>query len=218
MRRWIPTLVLIPLLAAAARSAPPAALEIADKLEARFRQLTDYECVMESELRNGKKVERGIYRVWFRKPDLIRVKVEQGNHRGSQFAVTKSGKVRAHGGGLLKSIVVTMSKTDKRLRSVRGTYGWEADFGTYCRKLRERLRLTEKPDVRALPGAERHIQITLNYQNPADKQSRREIWTIDSGEWLLTAVDAYENGTPVERVQFRDYRENTGLKDGFFNL
>lgn len=206
------------LLLAAVHAAPLTPVQVVDRLEARLHSVTDYQCVMESETVGDRDRQKGTYRIWFRKPDLIRIKVERGSHRGSEISVTSRGNVRAHGGGILKPIVTTMKKTDSRLKDPRGSYAWESDFGTYYRKLREKLGTAEKAEVKPMPGAADRLLMEITYRDPERNRRVNEVWTIDSANWLLLKDEAYEEDRQVARIEFREYRENTGLKEDFFDL
>lgn len=206
------------MLLVAARAAPLTPAQVVDRLEARLGSVGDYQCVMESDIAGEKDRQKGTYRIWFRKPDLIRIKVERGSHRGSEISVTRRGSVRAHGGGLLKPIVTTMKKTDSRLKDPRGSYAWESDFGTYYRKVREKLAAAEKAEVKPVPGSPDRLVMEITYRDPEHSRRLYEVWTVDSANWLLLKDDLYEDDRQVARVEFRDYRENTGLKEEFFDL
>lgn len=147
---------------------------------------------------------------------MIRLRVEQGPDRGSEISVTTEGKVKARPGGLLgKAIAVTMEKTDARLRSPRGTYGWASDFGTLYRRLRENLQRAESADAMPVPGSPDRLQLRVDFTN--ERVPCREVWTVDTKNWLLVSLDLTEDGKLVEHVQFQDFQENIGLTEAFFN-
>src|SRR3954453_18667730 len=92
---------------------PSTPMEVVSRLESHFAGVKDYECIMDEEEHNGSETTSGTYHIWFMKPDLFKLKVEQGRHRGSEIALTPSGKVRARPGGALGHVVTkTMDKTD----------------------------------------------------------------------------------------------------------
>src|SRR2546423_211178 len=91
---------------AARGTAPSAPLDVVSRLESHFAGVKDYECVMQSEVHGANETSSGTYHIWFMKPDLFRLKVEQGHHHGSEIAVTPAGKVRARPGGVLGHVVV----------------------------------------------------------------------------------------------------------------
>ncbi len=197
----------------------PTAGTLVAGLEEHFRGVQDYQCVMESEVRGEKKSAHGTYRIWYRKPELFRLKVLKGSHEGSEFAVTPSGKIRARPGGLLKKLVVKeFSKTDSRFLTPRGNYAWQSTFTAQCRELKQRLAAAQKCRVQPAPQAPGQMQIDFVYR-PADRdEAIREIWTIDPSRDLLMEQEIFEGSRRVEHVRFRDYEENVGLNERFFKL
>jgi outer membrane lipoprotein-sorting protein len=218
MRTLLPVLTLAAALAGTVGAAEPTPQQIADRLEARMKRVPGYECVMTSEFHLPKRSTRGTYHIWFRQPDLIRIKVTEGDHRGSEFAVTPNGKVRARGGGLARIFKITMSKTDGRLKSPLGDYAWESDFCSYCRTLRDRLQAADRSEVHPAPGAPGALQLSLGYRHPKSGHTMREVWTVDTDRWLLLGKSIFDEGREISRVQFRDFRENPQLAENFFDL
>lgn len=197
----------------------PTAASLAAGLEEHFRGVQDYQCVMESEVRGDEKSAQGTYRIWYRKPQLFRLKVLKGSHEGSEFAVTPSGKIRARPGGLLKRLVVKeFPKTDSRFLTPRGSYAWESTFAAQCRELKERLAAAHQCRVKPSPDAAGHLQIDFAYRPSSSGGPVREIWTIDPARDLLLEQEIFEGGRRVEHVRFRDYEENVGLSERFFKL
>jgi outer membrane lipoprotein-sorting protein len=205
------TVLSLAALASAALAEPPPVEQVITRLEGRFAKVHDYECVIESRIAGPKEVSEGIYQVWYLKPGLLKLRVEEGRHEGGEIVLGGKGRVRARPGGVLGKVVTkTMAKTDKRLKSPRGGYGWDVDFGGYYRKLRERLQYARSASVET-PAGGNEVRIRLTYQDPQRPHPTEEVWMVDSRQWLLRGLDAWENGRQVERVRFRDYRENVGL-------
>jgi outer membrane lipoprotein-sorting protein len=221
------SLALAALLAAAAMAASPtppasgqlpAARDVVSRLEARFAEVTDYECVMDSEEYRAKKSDIGSYRIWFKKPELFRLKVEKGHHVGSEIALTKQGNVRARPGGFLKKLVSkAMSRDDKQLRSLRGGYPWDANFGSLIAALKRHVQQAERAEVRAAAGPPQVLDLQVEYRDPS-LGPVREVWSVDATSWLITGSDTYEGPTLAERVRFRGYRDNLGIPESFFSL
>ena len=105
-----------------------------------------------------------------------------------------------------------------RLRDPQGNYAWESDFGSYYRRLRERLQLSEKSEIKPGASGENCLDLTLAYPDPQTHKTRREVWCFAPDSWLLLRMTAFEDGRQVESAEFRDYKENTGIKDSFFDL
>lgn len=197
--------------ARAASEAPPD--RIVDRCEAHFRSLTDYECVLDKESQGGEKSEQGAYRIWYKQPGFVKIKVEKGHHRGSSIALGKEGRIHARSGGLFGFIKISMSKTDSRLRDDDGSYAWQCDFGCELNKLREHVHAAKS--CTAAPMGEGKEQLTVVYD--AQGKQIKEVWQFDTQHDVVLGHETYEGGTLTDRVAIHDYRENTGLSDGFFD-
>src|SRR3712207_849069 len=75
---------------------------IAERLQARFEQMDECECVRRTETRRAGRVEAGAPRLWFRRPGLLRLRVLKGRRRGSELVLGPDGALRGRRGGLLK--------------------------------------------------------------------------------------------------------------------
>lgn len=219
-RNWL-TLLLLAALALPGLRTHAETLTVQDlvnRLEKRFQSVNEYEVVMEGEFHGKKDHSRGTYHIWRRCPDRFRLRVEQGDHRGSEIAFADRGGVRARPGGILKKVVSTsMSRDDQRLRSPRGKYPWESCPERQVQVLNERVKLSKNAQVRPDAGNHR-VEVEMNYREPAQGTAMREIWTVDTQNWYVVAQDVFEDGRLVERVRYRDFRPNPGLKDSDFTF
>jgi hypothetical protein len=191
--------------------------ELLRRAEERFQALKDYECLLESETRSGKRREAGVYRLWLKRPHMFRLRVLKGKHRGSEVAEDAGGTVRGHEGGLLKPIVVRLSATDRRLRSIRGVPVTEMDWGSFYRKCRERCaRPGARVQVTAPASADAPYELTVSYTEA--QQPMREVYRIDPQRWVLLEGDVFEGETRVDHVRFYEIKLDTGVRDGWFKL
>src|ERR1043165_8778787 len=74
--------LVLPSLGQAATMPGLTAAEVIARGEERFRKLTDYECVVEIEARQGARVESGEGQFWFKQPRLLRLHVIRGSGKG----------------------------------------------------------------------------------------------------------------------------------------
>jgi hypothetical protein len=190
--------------------------DIMERAEQRFRTLTDYECTIDCESRLGGAVERGTYRIWFRQPNLLRVRVVKGQRRGSEVAMDEKGQFRGREGGLLKPIVVRLKPSDRRLQSIRGKCVTEFNLNAFYQRYRERCA---QPGVTAQlipPAVQGPYTVALTFSQ--DGKKMRELYRIDADAWTLTGGEVYEDGTLVEQFTVRELRVDTGLKENWFRL
>src|SRR5438046_125331 len=115
---WLLVLAQAALPLAVAAASVPTAAEVAARLQERFHQMQDYQCVMQSETRAGTKVEGLTLRIWYRRPGLLRLRVLQGRHHGSELLLGADGVLRGHRGGLLRSFSKRLDRSDPTLHSL----------------------------------------------------------------------------------------------------
>jgi len=195
---------------------PLTAGDVLRRAEDRFRSLHDYECLADAETRLGRKSDSGIYRVWFKKPHQLRVRVVKGRHKASEVAMDAGGSVRGHEGGLLKPIVIKLKATDKRLCNLRGVPVTELDWGSFYTKCRER---TARAGARTtlIPGAdEAPHEVVVTY--PHEGKAMREVYRIDPKLWVMVEGSVYEDEVRVDLIRFREIRLDPGLEDRWFKL
>jgi hypothetical protein len=210
-------------LALCAGAAPPAetltpAL-VAERLQARFERLADYECVMRTETRAAGKVEAGTFRFWYRKPGLLRLRVLKGRRKGSELVLGADGVLRGRKGGLLKPFSRRLSRSDSSLRSLRGQPAWELDFGSFLRAMRERLALPgSSASLKAGSPQEPLITLEVLYRPPGSSTRLRDVWVVDPREWLLVSGDVFDGETRVDHIQFAEIRPDRGLSEDWFRF
>lgn len=190
--------------------------QILEKAEARYRELTDYECLVEAEARNGKKHESGTYRFWFRKPAMMKIRVTGGKSRGSDLVIDEQGRIKGRKGGLLKAIVISLSRNDHRLRNVRGNPVWELEWGAFYRKLRERASRPNTQFTLSPASGNQPHELVLRYTEGG--KNMREVYHLDPRDRVLLLADFFEDNQRVEHVRFSEIRLNPGLENRFFRL
>ncbi len=187
------------------------------RAEATFRDLQDYECVVESEARKGKRHEFCVQRLWFKKPLQMRLRVLRGDHRGSEVALDANRKVRGHAGGILKPLVLGVRFNDSRLKSLRGHHFSELNWGAFYTTYRQHAAL---PQARAVlsrrTSSDAPYEIVLTYTR--DGHATREYYRFDPRLWVLLEHDMYEDEVHVDHTRFSEIRLNPGLKDSWFRL
>lgn len=195
---------------------PASADDVIRRAEQRFAQLTDYECLADTDSRAGKKTAAGTYHLWFKKPEMLRLQVVRGDHRNSEVAVDRDGNVRGREGGLLKPFVVGLKKTDRRLRSIRGVTITQLDWGTFYRNYRAAAAQPgAKTELIRRPGSTLY-EVAVTYTQGGTVM--RQVYRIDPNRWVLIEADVFEDVVRVDHILFRDIRINTGIGDRWFRL
>jgi hypothetical protein len=215
---WLVLLVVAALpLRTFAAPEPPTADEVIRRAEERFRLLTDYDCFADTDSRAGKKAEAGTYHLWIKRPAMVRIRVIKGGHRGSEVAVDANGNVRGREGGLLKAFVIGLSKTDRRLQSIRGVPITQLDWGSFYRTYHENAarpgaRVTLSPHT----GGVGPYEVTVTF--PQEGKRVRAVYRVDPTRWVLLEADEFEDEVRVDHILFRDINLDTGLSEKWFRL
>lgn len=201
-----------------ARAAGPlTAADVIARGEERFRQLRDYECLVDIEVRLRQKTEAGSGQFWFKQPRMLRVRVNRGPGKGSEVAVDSEGRLRGRKRGLLSFIVKRLKASDRRLRTIRGTSMLELDWGSFF--LRYHVAAL-RPDALIVLAPQTDpsspYQVVVTY--PDLGKSVREVYSLDPQRWIIVEGELYEDDVRVEHVVFRDIKLDVGMEDGWFRL
>jgi hypothetical protein len=200
-------------------AAPLSPAGVAVRLQSRFEQLTDYNCLLKTETHAGSKVETATFHLWYRRPGLLRLRVLQGRRKGSELVLAADGTLHGRRGGLLKPFSRRLSRTDPSLRSLRGQPAWELDFGSFLRAMRDRMALPGSAAVIHEPTAtEPHLLLEVRYRPPGSDRFLRDVWAVDLGEWLLAWGDVFDGQTRVDHVEFSQIRVDQGTKASWFRF
>jgi outer membrane lipoprotein-sorting protein len=204
----------------AASQAGHAPAAVAARLQARFERISDYDCVMRTATRSGqKKVEAAAFHIWYRRPGLLRLRVLQGRHKGSELVMGADGTLRGRRGGLLRRFSRRLSRSDRSLRSLRGQPAWELDFGSFLRAMRQRLALPGSTAVVREPtAADPHLILEVRYRPPDAAGSLRDVWYVDPHTWLLARGNVFEGETQVDHFEITDIRIDQGLGERWFRF
>ena len=189
---------------------------ILQRVNANIGGLQDYEFLVDTDCRVGSKSEARSFRVWFKQPGMLRVKVLRGRSRGSEVVIASDGGIRGRKAGLLKSFVTRLDADDSRLRNLRGIPVSEFLWSTFYGRFRERAAL---PGARMtlLPrqnGGPHEIQLVYSDQG----RSMREVVRVDPDTWFLQEHEVYDGTTRVDHAVFHGWKTNAGLREAFFRL
>jgi hypothetical protein len=217
---WLSLVLVLAAYSLAAQSAPSLSPDnVANSLQSRFERLTDYDCLLKTETHAGSKIEAMTFHLWYRRPGLLRLRVLQGRHKGSELVLGPDGTLRGRRGGLLKPFTRRLSRNDPSLRSLRGQPAWELDFGSFLRAMRERMALPGSTAVVHVPTAtESHLLLEVRYPPEGSDRFLRDLWAVDEGEWLLASGDVFDGETRVDHVEFSQIRVDQGTPESWFHF
>jgi outer membrane lipoprotein-sorting protein len=185
--------------------------EIIKLLNQRFSNLKDYQCqVINTSYKKGQPKQDG-HKYFFKKPQLIRLEVNIGKDKGSVAVYNKAGKVRAHAGGLLSIITLTMEPTDKRLQDDDGSTFVESHLGTTIKDIEKAI---SSGTTTVTEVSREH----LLYQIQIDRTDKKDIIIIDSQIMLPISWDSYRDGKLESKTEWKNLQVDTNLADSLFSL
>lgn len=203
---------------------------IIEKMIKEADSLKDYSLVFETKTFKGKETisERG--KLSFKKPKLMRLEEIGDYKKGSLAVLGKDGMVRAHAGGLIKFVTLTMRPDDKQLDAANGDKMEDSDLASLANLLGRRLkegnlsRVTAKPVTCNLgSGAgsgsgsgsgSAYVLELFHKSNPTVCLKRVY---VDPRTYLPLRWDDYDYKTPCTSKWF-DVRTNIGLSDDLFKI
>ena len=124
------------------RADPPTPQSLVAAFQAMYESLSDYQCRMHEECRQGSRREERTINFYFKKPRFIRMDILEGNRFGDTGSVgvyRNDGKVRGRKGGVLSFIAITVDKRDPQATTIRGLAFDESDLQATLEKMRFHL-------------------------------------------------------------------------------
>lgn len=187
------------------------AKELLNALHSRLDSLQDYQYQnVYIRNRNGTKSTEG-YNYFFKKPNLIRLEVTDGKDKGSLAILTNTGKVRAHAGGVLGLITLTLEPNDKRLQNEDGFTIADSGLQKIIKEIESRL--TGNNSIVTIINNEKKL-----YQLQIDRGSFREKIIIDMQMRLPIEWQTTQDGQFYAQIYWNNWRVNSGLSNSLFEL
>ncbi len=209
---------LSPFVFAEEKEAPlPSPLEIVKNMDEVFSRVNDYICIADAHYKKGWAEEDKVYKIYFKRPELVRVEVLEGDP-GAVAVLRKDGKVTGHKGGLLSWIKLTVNIDHPLATTIRGNRMNQGHFG-YMIKMMKKILASEEAHVlgeEEIDGQKVYVMEIL-HEKPR-KDLTRELIYVDKNTWLLKKILGYEGRREVVNVTYRDIVLNPGLKDELFRM
>jgi outer membrane lipoprotein-sorting protein len=202
------------------RAAPPpqsawTARELFARAQQSYNRIDAYQCEVMSFARKGDRTQTVRLAFAFKKPGMVRARVLSGSKRGSEVAIRRDGTIRGHQGGLLRGIKITMERDDRRLRDIRGSPVWEADWGSFLAKAETALN-SHPVEALVQSGEAGVLKLAVRLDGATGPQ--RQIYALDASSFLLRGAELFEGDVLVSRVSYDKEKVNPDLPDGYFNM
>lgn len=162
-------------------------------------------------------------RLYFKQKALVRAVIKSSDYRDGSVVVKQlDGTIRAHGGGLLKSIKMTIQPDSRTIRLPTGYSLTSSDFPTLYDSLKAHLSKgcvasasRSAVDIK-LFGTPVQLVVISTGAPPDCKIS--EVIYIDFKSKLPVAWSTYQDGKPHALVTFEAFTPNKGLSDDLFRF
>jgi len=160
----------------------------------------------------GNAIQDSEYTFCYKKPNLIRMYVNEGKDRGSTVLLRKDGRIRGKAGGLLSLIALTLNDDDERLRDLWGRKFYKADWGTILEETEVTLKQATRSRVEEAEGGNEIVVIA-----EGENGSFEKTWLSADGKTLFKKQARKENGDTLD-LRWTDVVLNPQFKEGFFDF
>lgn len=218
MIRLASVVVMLTLVSAGATARPlPAPRTIISNLDRTFSGVNDYTCFADAHYKKGDEKEDKVYKIYFKKPALVRVEVLEGDG-GTVAVLTKEGKVKAHRGGFLAWLVLSLELDNPLVTTIRGHTLRQSHFGYMIERMKgaitnEAVRVS---GTQIVDGVKTYVMETP-YGPPRDGITRDMVF-VDPSTWRIKKIRSFEGGREVIKVTYSDVVINPGLDEGLFDM
>lgn len=185
-----------------------------NNLEDAIYKMDTYKCVMVSENRKGRKREYKVTEFYFKKPNLIRTDVIDGDKKGSTVILNKEGKIRGKNSmGLRK----TLQPADSRLKNIRGATFMQASFIDMIDRLKDHIleRGCQARVVEEQYMGRPAYHIIIEHNDDDDPVTLEEVW-YDKDTYFIMKKLKYEGEAKVSDITWKDREINIPLDDELF--
>jgi len=188
---------------------------VISNLQQKFEQVKEYSCMQETYEKSGEKTDSRIVKIFFRKPNLIRIEVLKGRDAGG-IAIYKDNFVWGRQSGWLKGIRLKFKPADKTVLSLRGSKIYETGWYYLLNEI-----LDQKNQGYLFGAAEAIFEKTpcliLTSIYTKGEASIRHKFFIDSQSYIITGHEYYEDDVLVSSGIYKDFIINSGLSDFLFD-
>ncbi len=185
-----------------------------NNLEEAIYKMDTYSCTMVSENRKGKKREYKVTEFRFKKPNLMRTDVVDGDKKGSVVILNKEGKIR---GKNSMGIRKTLRPTDSRLKNIRGAVFTQASFIDMVDRLKDHIlergcaaRVVEESYMDR-PA----YHIIIEHNDDDDPVTLEEVW-YDKDTYFIMKKLKFEGEAKVSDITWKNPAINIPLDDSLF--
>jgi hypothetical protein len=208
--------LLVPL--PASRADPATPRSIVEAFQAMYESISDYQCRMEEQCRQGSRHEERTIDFYFIKPRFIRMDILKGNRFGDTGSVgvyRGDGRVRGRKGGLLGFLAITVDKHDAQATTIRGLAFDESDMQATLEKMQ--FHLAESTCTLSVGGGV--YELVFEPRDPSRNGGvTRDVIRLDAATLLPASSDSYEGERLVQHAEWSSYIIDAGLPNQLFDV
>jgi hypothetical protein len=197
---------------------PPTPRSVVEAFQAMCESISDYQCRMEEQCRQGSRYEERTINFSFKKPRFIRMDILKGNRFGDTGSVgvyRNDGKVQGRKGGVLSFIAITVDKHDPQATTVRGQAFDESDMQATLEKMQ--FHLAESACALSTGGG--MYELVFEPRDPSRNGGvTRDVIRLDAATLLPASADSYEGDRLVQHAAWSSYIIDAGLPDRLFGV
>lgn len=196
----------------------PTAKDIISNLDRSISKVNDYVCFADAHYRKGFLREDKVYKIFFKRPYLVRIEVTGGDNVGAVAVLTRDLKVKGHSGGWLSWLVLSPAIDSPIVTTIRGNTIDQSNFVYMVAQMKAAMTL-EAITVGGPTVVEdlKTYALSADYASPKDDLTKEMVF-IDPSHWLIKKILGYAGSTEVVNVTYSDIRVNQGLDDRLFDL
>lgn len=189
--------------------------ELLLQLKKRFDAIKSYQCRMRLEgYEKGYQLQN--QKFWYKRPGYMRIEQTGPFRKGAVVVIRPDdGTIRAHLGGLLSFLNVTLKPDDPRLFGVTNDVALTADYGSIIQSA-----LQASPHVthyNILRGSKDGKSIII-LESYVDKEINLYRLVIDSEWMLIIRLERYKGSKLISVISWKDVQLDIELSDEIFQL
>ena len=185
-----------------------------NNIEDAIYKMDTYTCKMYLENWKDKKHEYKILKFYFKKPNLMRMDVLEGDNKGGVVLLNKEGKIR---GKNWLGITLTLRPDDGRIRNLRGDSFMQSSLLNMLARLKNHIlergckaSLAEEECMKR-PAYHLHIE----HNDADDPVTLEDVW-YDKNTYFIMKKIKYEGRAKVTDIVWENCEINIPLADSLF--
>jgi outer membrane lipoprotein-sorting protein len=221
MRKWLVGMMALTL-AGVAHAQKVTPKEVLANMEATWAKTDSYTCREDAWTKAGSVEKTQAFDFSFKKPRLIRLKVQADPHKGADVTY-RDGKIRAAERILGIRMKKGMDPKDGDFYSARKVPFWDVDMGSEIAGIKAALPGADASALRAKSGTDTVIYLTLKWKGEDSRlkqgaHSYVVTYKLDAKSWFPLERVTTEDGAKVEDIKRTSVNLHASLADGAFNL